>query len=335
MLDDDDARREAAEILRPLYEADGLHEKLAPRPRDRGRVRRSISAQARRRSRAPCRSPTGPCTTRCERSPTRRAACARRSPIRSCRRGSSASSSSPRSPASIAELVELLRSTAGEIVDGDVQLEVTLRIAEIARTPLADTALARSTTRRPSTCAATSGARSSRSSRSTKRRATRGAARHPEAPRRRGRERRRAQAAPLQAGAPQRRDARRYARGHHGLRADPRARPSTEGDRRARAPLRPDRALGRSHRALRASDLAPGSSNERKAALHHALGTRPREANGRRRARVRRVRGGARDRPEAPATVASLETLMGKRERSARGARCSSPSTWRASTGGG
>ena len=41
-----------------------------------------------------------------------------------------------------AELVELLRSVVGEILDGDLQLEVTLRIAEIARTRLGDPALA-------------------------------------------------------------------------------------------------------------------------------------------------------------------------------------------------
>lgn len=42
-----------------------------------------------------------------------------------------------------AELVELLRSAVGEIVDGELQLEVTLRIAEIARSPLGNTELAK------------------------------------------------------------------------------------------------------------------------------------------------------------------------------------------------
>ena len=41
------------------------------------------------------------------------------------------------------ELVTLLRSAVGDIVDGDLQLEVMLRIAELARSPLGQTALAK------------------------------------------------------------------------------------------------------------------------------------------------------------------------------------------------
>jgi len=42
-----------------------------------------------------------------------------------------------------AELVALLRSAVPDILDGDLQLEVTLRIAEIARSHLGDAALAK------------------------------------------------------------------------------------------------------------------------------------------------------------------------------------------------
>jgi tetratricopeptide (TPR) repeat protein len=142
MLDDTDARREAAGILRPLYEADGLNEKLLKVLGIEAEYSDSISdklgliAQASQVAEGPLGDPA-------------RA-------FRYASRGLRESAAEPELPKWIeraerlaaatgqhTELVELLRSVVGEIVDGDLQLEVMLRIADVARSRLSDTALAK------------------------------------------------------------------------------------------------------------------------------------------------------------------------------------------------
>ena len=86
------------------------------------------------------------------------------------------------------------------------------------------------------------------------------------------------------------------------------------------------RALGRPRRPLRAADCgAPGASNERKAALHHALGSvleqRMHEVE---RAFDEYAAALAID-PKHPQTVASLEALMDEREHAARAAEMLEP----------
>jgi tetratricopeptide (TPR) repeat protein len=132
MLDDEASRLDAAEILHPLYEADGLHEKLLKVLEIEAEYADSVTAKLATIARA-VQVSEGPL-----RDPARALSYASR--------GLRESVSDPELPkwierverlASITgkhqELVELLRATAGEIVDGDLQLEVTLRIAEIAR----------------------------------------------------------------------------------------------------------------------------------------------------------------------------------------------------------
>ncbi len=142
MLDDEASRLDAAEILHPLYEADGLHEKLLrvleieAEYADSIAVKLSTIARAVQVAEGPLRD-------------SQRA-------LSYAARGLRESVSDAELPKWIerverlasatgkhAELVELLRSVSGEIVDGDLQLEVTLRIAEIARSPLRDVALAK------------------------------------------------------------------------------------------------------------------------------------------------------------------------------------------------
>ena len=96
MLEDASARREAAAILRPLYEADGEHDEAPQGARDRGGARRVRPRQARHHRAGRVRSPRGRSTTPRARSSTRPAGCARPSPSRSCRSGSSAPSAWPR-----------------------------------------------------------------------------------------------------------------------------------------------------------------------------------------------------------------------------------------------
>ena len=142
MLDDETSRLDAAEILHPLYEADGLHEKLLKVLEIEADYADSISAKLATIARA-VQVAEGPLHDSVR-------------ALAYAARGLRESVSDPELPkwierverlASVTgkhqELVELLRSTAGEIVDGDLQLEVMLRIAEIARSPIGDTALAK------------------------------------------------------------------------------------------------------------------------------------------------------------------------------------------------
>lgn len=142
LLDDAQAMRVAAAILRPLYEADALNEKLLrvleieAEHADSVTEKLATIAQAVRVAEGPLGDP-------------QRA-------LSYAARGLREAVADPELPGWIeraerlasltgkhAELVSLLRGAVVEILDGDVQLEVTLRIAEIARARLGDRALAK------------------------------------------------------------------------------------------------------------------------------------------------------------------------------------------------
>jgi tetratricopeptide (TPR) repeat protein len=142
MLDVPEARRSVAAILRPLYEADALSEKLLRvleiewTHADSVADKLATIAQAVEVAEGPLHDPG-------------RA-------LSYAARGLREAVGDPELPAWIeraerlatvtgkhAELVELLRGAVGDILDGDVQLDVTLRIAEIARAPLGNAALAK------------------------------------------------------------------------------------------------------------------------------------------------------------------------------------------------
>ena len=141
-LDDPTARREAAAILRPLYEADGLHEKLLRvldievENADSSSDKLMTIAQAVQVAEGPLGNPAAA--------------------FAYAARGLRESVAEPELPrwlehverlaavtGKYAELVDLLRVGVGEILDGDLQLEVTLRIADVARARLGDVTLAK------------------------------------------------------------------------------------------------------------------------------------------------------------------------------------------------
>jgi len=142
LLEDPAGRRDAAAILRPLYEADGLHESLLRvleievEHADSTGDRLAIIAQAVRVAEGPL-------------------ADAPRA-FEYASRGLREAVADPELPEWLerverltsvtgrhADLVALLRSVVRDIVDSERELAVTLRIAEVARSPLADVALAR------------------------------------------------------------------------------------------------------------------------------------------------------------------------------------------------
>jgi golgin subfamily B member 1 len=142
MLSDDTARLEAAEILHPLYEADGLHEKLL----------RVLEIEAEHADSISTKLATIAQAVRVAEGPLHDAPRA----LSYAARGLRDAVADPELRQWIerverlagvtdrhAELVELLRSAVPDIVDGELQLEVTLRIAEIARAPLGQTELAK------------------------------------------------------------------------------------------------------------------------------------------------------------------------------------------------
>jgi golgin subfamily B member 1 len=142
LLDNDTARLEAAEILHPLYELDGLHEKLL----------RVLEIEAEHADSTPAKLATIARAVQVAEGPLADPARA----MSYAARGLREAVSDPDLPkwierverlASVtgkhAEHVELLRSAVGDIGDGDAQLEVTLRIAEIGRSSLGDNALAK------------------------------------------------------------------------------------------------------------------------------------------------------------------------------------------------
>jgi len=142
MLENADARREAASILRPLYEVDGLHQQLLRVLEIEAEFADSVSEKLANIAQA----------AQVAEGPLGDGALA----LSYAARGLRGAVAEPELPQWLerterlaaatgrhGELVELFRSVVGEILDGDVQLEVTLRIAEIARTQLRDPALAR------------------------------------------------------------------------------------------------------------------------------------------------------------------------------------------------
>ena len=142
MLDDEAARLEAAEILHPLYEADGLNEKLL----------RVLEIEAEHADSIPVKLATIAHAVRVAEGPLGDAPRA----FSYAARGLREAVADPELTKWIEraerlatittkheELVELLRAAVGEIVDADVQLAVTLRIAELAHSPLGNTALAK------------------------------------------------------------------------------------------------------------------------------------------------------------------------------------------------
>ncbi len=142
MLGDDVARLEAAEILHPLYEADGLNEKLLRVLEIEAENADSVSAklgtiaQAVRVAEGPLHDPVRALSYASRGFREAVADLELRSWIERVERLAALTGKH-------AELVELLRSAVPDIVDGDLQLEVTLRIAEIARSPLGDAGLAK------------------------------------------------------------------------------------------------------------------------------------------------------------------------------------------------
>jgi golgin subfamily B member 1 len=142
MLQDPAAQKDAASVLRPLYEADGLHQRLLTvldieiEAADSTSDKLATIAQAAQVAEGPLGAPDVA--------------------LRYAARGLRESVAEPELPRWIerverlatatgkyAELVELLRASVGEILDGDLQLEVTLRIADVARTRLGDAPLAK------------------------------------------------------------------------------------------------------------------------------------------------------------------------------------------------
>jgi tetratricopeptide (TPR) repeat protein len=142
MLVDPSARRDVAAILRPLYEADGLHEKLlrvleieaeyADTPSDK----LANIAQAAQVAEGPLGDGVRALSYAAR---GLREAVAEPELPRWIERAERLASATGRHE----ELVELLRSVVAEILDGDLQLEVTLRIADVGRERLGDRALAK------------------------------------------------------------------------------------------------------------------------------------------------------------------------------------------------
>jgi tetratricopeptide (TPR) repeat protein len=142
MLENPTARREAGNILRPLYETDGHFEKLLrvldieveyiDQPQDKLAIVAEAAKVAEQQLRDPALA------------------------FAYAARGLRAAIAEPELPAWIeraerltaatgryADLTDLLRSVLDEILDGDVQLEVTRRIADVARTRLGEVAIAK------------------------------------------------------------------------------------------------------------------------------------------------------------------------------------------------
>lgn len=142
LLEEPTARREAASILRPLYEADGQHHELL----------RVLDIEIESSDSTTDKLNTIAAAARVAEGPLADAATA----FKYAARGLREAAAEPELPAWIErverlaessgkydELVGLLRAAVGEIPDGDLQLEVTLRVADVARTRLGDHALAR------------------------------------------------------------------------------------------------------------------------------------------------------------------------------------------------
>jgi tetratricopeptide (TPR) repeat protein len=142
MLDDANARREAAAILRPLYEADGLNEKLLKvleieaEYADSARDKLATIAQAAQVAEGPLRDPVLAFSYTAR--GLREAVAEPELPkwIERAERLAAATGK-------YSDLASLLRSVVDEILDGELQLVVTLRIADMARARLGDSAVAK------------------------------------------------------------------------------------------------------------------------------------------------------------------------------------------------
>ncbi|HEX3770616.1 MAG TPA: tetratricopeptide repeat protein [Polyangiaceae bacterium] len=142
MLDDDAARLDAAEILHPLYESDGLNEKLL----------RVLEIEAEHADSTSAKLATIAHAVRVAESSLHDAPRA----FGYAARGLREAVADPElrlwldrverlavATGKHEELVELLRAAVADIADSDIQLEVTLRIAQLAHAPLGNTALAK------------------------------------------------------------------------------------------------------------------------------------------------------------------------------------------------
>ncbi len=142
LLGEADARREAAAILRPLYEADASYRKLLRVLEIEAEYADSISdklatiAQATQVAEGPLGDPALALSYAAQ---GLREAVAEPDLPRWIERAERLAEATGKH----GELVALLRTVVGEILDGDLQLEVTLRIADIAWKRLADPTLAK------------------------------------------------------------------------------------------------------------------------------------------------------------------------------------------------
>lgn len=142
LLDVEEARREAAEILHPLYEADADHEKLLRAIQIQADTT-VVPAERLELLQQAVRVAEGPLND-----PERALAFATRG-LREAAAGDDVKSwleTTERLASSTrryGDLVVLLRDVLDQILDGEVQLQVTLRIADLARGELADRELAR------------------------------------------------------------------------------------------------------------------------------------------------------------------------------------------------
>jgi tetratricopeptide (TPR) repeat protein len=142
LLDDETVRREAATILRPLYEADGLHRKLLKvldietLYAESSADKLATIAQASRVAELSL-SDAGLAFSYAANG--LREAVAEPDLPQWVERAERLASEIGK----YADLVDLLRSVVGEILDEELQLEITLRIADIARSQLSDLSLAK------------------------------------------------------------------------------------------------------------------------------------------------------------------------------------------------
>lgn len=142
LLDEESARREAAQVLHPLYEADGDNEKLL----------RVVEIEADTSMMPDERLSLLNQAVRVAEGPLGDALRAFNFAVRGLKEAAGGDDVQPwletverlaASTRRFGELVTLLRDVVPDILDGDVQLDVTLRIADLARTELADRELAR------------------------------------------------------------------------------------------------------------------------------------------------------------------------------------------------
>lgn len=142
LLENPSARRDAAQVLHPLYEADGDHEKLLKVIQIEAETsyspveRLDLLEQAVKVAEGPLADPARAFQFAVNGLKEAAGTDSVQGWLDTVERLAGATRRFP-------ELVALLREVVGQILDGDIQLGVTLRIAELARTELADRELAR------------------------------------------------------------------------------------------------------------------------------------------------------------------------------------------------